>query len=161
MTLPYCQNRLCLQGVATSDKDNLPFFVLPFYIGVQFLRPVCPFPWPSRWPKLWSRPVLALSLPIACLVLALRSRARSSPMAPATDVLTPQQLRVLRHFASRPVPPEATVQQALFAVAGLGGHMKRNGPPGWKVLQRGMTRLLDYEAGWTASEVAARRGRKM
>lgn len=104
--------------------------------------------------------MLALSLPIACLVLALRSRARSCPTAPATDVLTPLQLRVLRHFASRSVPPDATVEQALFAVAGLGGHMKRNGPPGWKILQRGMTLLLAYEAGWAASE-AARRGRKM
>ena len=44
-----------------------------------------------------------------------------------------------------------TVEQALLAVAALGGHLKRNGPPGWKVLLRGMTRLLDYEAGWRAA----------
>lgn len=105
--------------------------------------------------------MLALSLPIACIVLALRSRARSDPTAPATDVLTPLQIRVLRHFASRPVPPRPTAEQVLFAVAGLGGHQKGNGPPGWKVLQRGMTLLCAYEAGWLAREAGARRGRKM
>lgn len=105
--------------------------------------------------------MLALSLPVACLVLALRSRARSAPTAPATDVLTPLQIRVLRHFAARPVPPRPSVQQALFAIAGLGGHQKRNGPPGWKTLQRGMTLLLAYEAGWAAHERHARREEKM
>ena len=103
--------------------------------------------------------MLALSLPIACMVLALRSRARSDPTAPATDELTPLQIRVLRHFASRPVPARPTAQQALFAVAGLGGHQKGNGPPGWKVLQRGMTTLLAYEDGWLAGEGAGRRGK--
>lgn len=105
--------------------------------------------------------MLALSLPIACIVLALRSRARSDTKAPATDVLTPLQIRVLRHFASRPVPSRPTAEQVLFAIAGLGGHQKGNGPPGWKVLQRGMTLLLTYETGWLAGEGTARRRKTM
>ena len=32
--------------------------------------------------------------------------------------------------------------------AALGGHIKNNGAPGWLVLGRGLTRLLDTEVGW-------------
>lgn len=98
--------------------------------------------------------MLALSLPIACEVLALRSRARSTPSAPATDVLSEQQLQILRTLGERPLSPRPTVEQALLAVAGLGGHLLRNGAPGWKVLQRGMALLLAYEIGWAAAMAA-------
>jgi hypothetical protein len=95
--------------------------------------------------------ILALSLPIACEVMWLRSRARSSPDAPATEVLTSLQLNVLRHFSSYKLGPSPTVADALLAVAALGGHLRRNGPPGWKVLLAGMTDLLAYTAGWLAA----------
>jgi len=98
--------------------------------------------------------MLALSLPIACEVLALRSLARAAPDAPASDVLNPVQLQILRTFGSRPISSRPTVQDALLAVAALGGHLKRNGPPGWLILQRGMTQLLIYEAGWRAGRQA-------
>jgi Transposase DNA-binding len=94
--------------------------------------------------------ILALSLPIACEVLWLRSRARSTPEAPATEVLTTQQLRILRKLGPYPLSAKPTAVDALLAVAGLGGHLKRNGPPGWKILQRGMALLLAYEVGWEA-----------
>jgi len=95
--------------------------------------------------------MLALSLPVACEVLWLRSRARSSPEAPASEVLTPLQLRILRELGPRPLADNATAQDALFALAGLGGHIKSNGPPGWKVLQRAMIDLLTYEKAWMAA----------
>jgi hypothetical protein len=101
--------------------------------------------------------MLALSLPVACEVLWLRSRARSSPTSPATDVLTPRQLQVLRQLGTRRLPPRPTVEDALLAVAALGGHQRQNGPPGWKVLQRGMELLLAYETGWAARERSAGR----
>lgn len=101
--------------------------------------------------------MLALSLPVACEVLWLRSRARSSPTSPATDVLTPRQLLVLRQLGSRKLPQRSTVEDALLAVAGLGGHQRNNGAPGWKVLQRGMELLLAYETGWAAAERSAGR----
>ena len=104
--------------------------------------------------------VLALTLPIATEVLWLRSRARAKPSAPGTDVLTPLQIRVLRRFSSREVPPRPTVQQVLLAVASLGGHVKANGNPGWKILLRGRELLEAYEAGWSArrENVTRRRG---
>ena len=98
--------------------------------------------------------LLALTLPIACEVLALRAACRRSPGAPATSVLSPTQLQILAALGSRMLPPKATVRDALWAVAALGGHMKTNGEPGWLVLHRGMTKLLAYEEGWRARESA-------
>ena len=43
---------------------------------------------------------------------------------------------------------------AMLAVAALGGHLKRNGDPGWLVLGRGMHDLLVMELGWRAREQA-------
>lgn len=96
--------------------------------------------------------ILALTLPIACEVLALRSAARSDDRSPATAVLTARQLRILRQIGHYPLSKSPTASEAMMAVAALGGHLKRNGPPGWKVISRGMTELLTYEAA------AARRG---
>jgi hypothetical protein len=94
--------------------------------------------------------ILAMSLPIACELLWLRSRARHDPDAPANEVVTSQQLKILRLMGSRRIPPKPTARDALWAVAGLGGHLKRNGEPGWLVLHRGMQTLLSYEAGFEA-----------
>lgn len=99
--------------------------------------------------------ILAISLPIACELLALRSRARDSPDAPATDVLRPAQIEVMRRLGRRKLSESPTVRDALLAVAGLGGHVKYNGEPGWMVLMRGMRELLAYEAGWVAGTDAA------
>lgn len=101
--------------------------------------------------------VLAMSLPIACELLWLRSRARHDPDAPATEVVTTQQLKILRLLGSRNVPSKATARDALWAIAGLGGHLKRNGEPGWLVLYRGMQTLLNYEAGFEAGLKASGR----
>jgi hypothetical protein len=102
--------------------------------------------------------MLAMSLPIACELLWLRSRARTDPSLPATDVLTPLQIQVLRALGKRKLPLHPTAHDALLSVAGLGGHLKRNGPPGWVVLYRGMQKLKAYEAGWAAAQQAAKHG---
>ena len=95
--------------------------------------------------------MLAISIPIACEVLWLRSRARSTPDAPATEVLSPKRLELLRVMGTNRLPAKnPTVQDALLAVAGIVGHMKNNGAPGWKILSRGMLKLLSFEAGWDA-----------
>jgi hypothetical protein len=99
--------------------------------------------------------LLALSVPVACELLALRSRARHAPTAPASEVLRPAQIQVLRAFSKRhKMPDSPTVRDGLLAVAGLGGHMKNNGEPGWNVLMRGMRTLLDYEVAWVAGQLA-------
>jgi hypothetical protein len=103
--------------------------------------------------------ILAISLPIACELLWLRSRARTQPDAPATDVVTPQQIKILRLLGSRRLPRHPTARDALWAVAGLGGHQKRNGEPGWLVLYRGMQTLLAHEAGYHAGYEAGLRAR--
>jgi hypothetical protein len=89
--------------------------------------------------------MLALSIPIAIEALALRSAARDSEQL-AEDVLTPEQLVTLRKISRVPLSARPTAKEALLAVAKLGGHLKRNGPPGWRIMSRGMSELQMHEA---------------
>jgi hypothetical protein len=65
-------------------------------------------------------------------------------------VLSSTQLMVLRAMARNNVtlPEEPTAEQALLAIASLGGHLKRNGPPGWIVLGRGFRDSVRYVEAW-------------
>lgn len=94
--------------------------------------------------------LLATSLPIAVELLWMRARIEDDPDAPASDIVTEEQLEILRQRSSRQLPHNPTANQVLLAIASLGGHLKRNGPPGWLVLHRGYQRFLDFEAGWIA-----------
>lgn len=96
--------------------------------------------------------MLALSLPIAVELLALRTLARADASSPAATVLHAQELAALRHMSHRPLPKNPTVQDALWCIAGLGGHIKNNGPAGWQVLQRGMEKFVVFAAGWCAAK---------
>ena len=98
--------------------------------------------------------MLALSLPIAVELLAMRALARADEHAPASAVLSRSQLAALRHMSHRPLPPTPTIQDALWCIAGLGGHIKNNGAPGWQVLQRGMEKFVAFAAGWCARDDA-------
>jgi hypothetical protein len=93
---------------------------------------------------------MAVLAPVAWRLLLLRHLAREAPERPASAALTPTQLDVLRAVAKRPIPDKPTVQDAMLAIAGLGGHLPRNGDPGWLVLGRGMHDLLLLELGWRA-----------
>ena len=75
--------------------------------------------------------------------------------APATIVLTEPQIAVLHAVTKRPLPQHLNVEQALLAIAALGGHIKNNGQPGWQVLGRGFPKLLNLEEGWTAAKNAS------
>jgi hypothetical protein len=97
---------------------------------------------------------LAILAPVAWRLLLLRHLAHHTPNRPATDALTPKQLEVLQAVARRPMPDRPTVKEAMLAIAGLGGHLPRNGDPGWIVLGRGMHDLLVLELGWRARELA-------
>ena len=96
--------------------------------------------------------MLALSLPIAVELLALRTLANADSSSPAALVLHKQELAALRHMSHRPLPNNPTVQDALWCIAGLGGHIKNNGPAGWQVLQRGMEKFVVFAAGWCAAK---------
>lgn len=93
---------------------------------------------------------MAVLAPVAWRLLLLRHLARQAPDQSATAALTPTQLDVLRVVAKRPIPAHPTVQEAMLAIAALGGHLPRNGDPGWLVLGRGMHDLLLLELGWRA-----------
>jgi IS4 transposase len=99
--------------------------------------------------------MLALSLPIAVELLALRTLARANEHSPATELLSEPKLAALRHLSHRPLPEKPTAQDVLWCIAGLGGHIKNNGQPGWQVLQRGMEKFVAFASGWCARESAA------
>lgn len=94
---------------------------------------------------------LAVSVPVAWHLLRLRSWGRNRPEEPATRVLTPLQIVVLNHFAPRRMNPTPTVGDAMDAVAAMGGHLRRNGPPGWQILGRAWVKLETLTAGWEAA----------
>lgn len=96
--------------------------------------------------------LLAISLPIAVELLALRSLARQEPARPASDLFSASELAALRALSHRPLPAHPTAQDALWCIAGIGGHIKNNGAPGWQVLQRGMEKFRAFAEGWCARE---------
>jgi hypothetical protein len=91
---------------------------------------------------------LALLLPIAWNLLRLRTLARDDRKLPASAVLSSVELQVLHHAAEKPLPNKPTLREAMLAIARLGGHLKRNGEPGWLVLGRGYLKLLDLAQGF-------------
>jgi hypothetical protein len=78
----------------------------------------------------------------------LRTVARQEGTAPARAVLTPIQETVLRRASKTKLPRKLTTQNAMLAVAALGGHLRSNGEPGWLVLGRGLQDLLMLVAGY-------------
>jgi hypothetical protein len=95
--------------------------------------------------------LLAICYPIACELLCLRERARE-PGTLANTVLRETLLDCLRaHPKARPMPKVPTAEEALAVIAGLGGHIKHNGPPGWQTLAAGYMEILAFERGWLAA----------
>lgn len=91
---------------------------------------------------------LGLLAPIAWRLLALRSAA-DDPATPASKLLTPEELHVLRKFARDvTLGDDPTAAQALAALARIGGHFPHNGRPGWKVLWIGFQKLRDRVEGY-------------
>ena len=91
---------------------------------------------------------LAVTLPVAWQLLALRHLARSAVQLAASTVFTFLQLRLLKaRYPKLAWSEEPTVEEASKAVAALGGHHRTNGLPGWQVLGRGLRRLLEMEEG--------------
>ncbi len=90
--------------------------------------------------------VLAISLPIAWLLLRLRNLSRDEPDSSALPHLPPVALRCLRALhqkrTGKPLSADPTCREAVWAIAALGGHIKNNGEPGMLVLGRGLADLL-------------------
>jgi hypothetical protein len=91
---------------------------------------------------------LSLLVPIAWQLLALRDTARRAPKEPARRVLRDAQLVILRKLTNNKLARSPSIEDAMVAIAGQGGHLKRNGRPGWQTLGRGMEKLWWAEVGY-------------
>jgi len=89
---------------------------------------------------------LAVFSAVAWRMLLARAISRAYPNARASSVLSEIQIHLLTHRLKLPKPP-SSAQDAFLAVARLGGHLKRNGDPGWQTLGRGFEKLILLEAG--------------
>lgn len=97
--------------------------------------------------------LLAICYPIACELLLLRACARQKGVL-ASTVMRPSLLACLRahpHPKAQAMPKEPTAEEALAVIAGLAGHIKWNGPPGWQTIAAGYIELLAFERGWLAA----------
>lgn len=100
---------------------------------------------------------LAVFSVIAWRLLALRTASRVAPKSPATVMFSEDQIALMRLIGERKprarLPPgRPTVRDMLLAIAGLGGHLKQNGDPGWMVLGRGYDDFTAAELGWWAAK---------
>jgi|CXWL01.1.fsa_nt_gi hypothetical protein len=94
---------------------------------------------------------LALFIPMAWRLLALRHLGRADQPLPIRHVLDPAQFLLLRKLLDRRryhLPPHPTMRDAMLGIAALGGHITNNGAPGWLVLGRGLSKFLEAELGW-------------
>ena len=92
--------------------------------------------------------MLAFVVVVAYSLLLMRTLTNTATSAPATSVLSNHQLEILRACTPQPLSKHVTAREALLAVSALGGHLKNNGDPGWRVLSRGWQKLHDYERGY-------------
>jgi len=98
--------------------------------------------------------LLALTIPVAWHMLLMRNVARTSPDAPAIDVLSALQIRLLRAHRPRSLPDDPTARDALRAVAEYGGYVKyRKEEPGWLTLYKGLKKLLLLEEGYKIAKM--------
>jgi hypothetical protein len=99
---------------------------------------------------------VAFFAPIAWQLLLLRHRAQHEQNADGEASLPNGMLEVLRHIGRKPLPAMPTAKDVLYAVAALGGHLKRNGPPGWQTLGHGYEKLREATVIWALATRAAR-----
>ena len=102
---------------------------------------------------------LAIYLSVAWRLLLLRWASRSMETLPANQVLTSTQLEVVTLMAKktkRPLSDLPTAREALLVIAAMGGHLLRNGDPGWQTLGRGFRDLLLMEVAFLAGREASR-----
>jgi hypothetical protein len=92
---------------------------------------------------------------VAARIVSLRDLARQTPEAPATEVLSTDEVEVLVcRFGKGIKPSELTIGQAVLWIGRLGGHLnrKRDGMPGVRTLWRGLHDLTLLVAGFQAGK---------
>jgi hypothetical protein len=93
--------------------------------------------------------ILALFVPIASRLLALRGLERRNSRTSAKLAFSQTDLHLISHApCNRELKQPRTISEALLQLARLGGHIKNNGPPGWQTLGWGYEKLLALRIGW-------------
>jgi len=93
--------------------------------------------------------LLVLTLPVATDLMLLRHLADEQPDTPADRVFSELELAVLAVAVAGRLKllAKPTILQVRDAIAALGGHLKRNGAPGWITLLRGYVELRSLVEG--------------
>lgn len=101
---------------------------------------------------------MAVLAPIAWQLLMLRTLARLPNPPPATVMFSKTQLvllgALLQEHCRMTLPAAPTIRDVMLGIARLGGHLPRNGDPGWIVLGRGFEDFLSAERTWRALRMA-------
>jgi hypothetical protein len=97
--------------------------------------------------------LLAVFVPIAYRLLLIRSEAARAPDQPALNVVSKDEIDVLRALGRRKLPDAPTARDVYLAIAALGGHIKYAPDPGWLTLARGYQELKSLVTGWTAAKL--------
>jgi hypothetical protein len=92
--------------------------------------------------------LLAIMAPVAWQLLSIRRLAESFPEKDSRLAFNKIQLQILSKKTKKPLEKLKNIYDAVLALAQIGGHQRRAGPPGWLVLGRGLEELLSLEAGW-------------
>jgi hypothetical protein len=98
---------------------------------------------------------VAVESAVAARIVSLRDRARETPEAPASGLLSEDEVGALAcHFGEGMKPSELTIGQAVLWIGRLGGHLnrKRDGMPGVRTLWRGLHDLTLLAAGFRAAK---------
>ena len=92
--------------------------------------------------------LVGLLAPLALRLLQIRARARHAPDAPATTVLPVEIVQVVALLDQRPTA-SLSADELWRTIARLGGYLgrKSDGPPGWKTLWRGWSRVQQVLEG--------------
>lgn len=96
---------------------------------------------------------LALFVPIAHQMFLLRTVARERPEAAPSDVVSKDELEVLRALGRRPLSEAPNARDIMLAIAALGGHIKYAPDPGWLTIARGFETLRTLTDGWVAAKL--------
>jgi len=91
---------------------------------------------------------------IAWRLLAMRVLARADSTIPATSLFDAQDIAVVRFLAERRkhrLSSQPTMSEVMLAFAAIGGHLKRNGEPGWMTIGRGYDDFCLAREVWTSA----------
>jgi hypothetical protein len=92
--------------------------------------------------------LMAILAPIAYKVMCLKQWADDKAGLKGSDILEEDELEILKRMSCRKVSESSSGQEVVLAIAALGGHMKRSGPPGYRTIWRGYMRLQSWVEGY-------------